>query len=158
MVWDPLQGGIGVDEIGRSCRVPRADVRLLPREGGKLATRFGEHFGRGVEADDTGFGKGVGENAGQVARAAAEVVDGGVFAFGDAGHEIEARAKADVGVAEVSLRFPGSHSGEKKSYHCYSKGCGRTKIRRESPACDRAAPFRGGPRRRFCASCDTDDS
>jgi hypothetical protein len=64
-----------------------------------------------------------------VARAAAEVVNYGVIELRDAGDEIESRAKADVGVAKVSLRLPGSHSVKKKSYHCNLGGRVIDKIR-----------------------------
>jgi hypothetical protein len=75
MVRNPLQGGVGIDEIGRRCRMPRTDVGLLPREGRELAASFGEHFGRRIDAGDFGIGEGVREEAGQVAGAATEVVD-----------------------------------------------------------------------------------
>jgi hypothetical protein len=117
----PLQCGVGIDELRRRRRPPGRDVSLLPVEGGELAPSFGEHFGRGVDAGDFGTREGIGEDLRQMARTAAEVVDGGVLGLGDAGDEIEAGAKANVGVAEVGLWFPGGHRDRKKSYHRKSR-------------------------------------
>ena len=110
-----MQGGVGVDELRRRGRAPGTDVRLLPVEGGELASSFGEHFGRGIDAGDFGIRESIGEDSRQMAGAAAEVVNCGVVGFGDAGDQIDAGAKANVGVAKVSLRFPGGHRGRQKS-------------------------------------------
>jgi len=48
---------------------------LLPRKRRELAASFGEHFEGGVDANDFGIGKGVSENASEVAGAATEVID-----------------------------------------------------------------------------------
>ena len=105
-----MQGGVGIDEVRRSGRSPSGDVALLPADSCKLSTGFGEHFRRGIDAYHLGIGERVGQDASQMASAAAEIVDCRVFDLGDAGDEIKAGAKADVGVAKVSLRLPSSHS------------------------------------------------
>src|SRR6266404_4484640 len=102
MVGDPLQGGIGIDEIRRSGRTPRANVNLLPGNSRKFTASLDEHFRRGIDANDLGLGKGIGEDPGQVAGAAAEIIKWGVCRLGDAREEIEARAKADISVSKVS--------------------------------------------------------
>src|ERR1700737_1858344 len=158
MVRTPLQRGVGIDEFRRSWRVPRADVSLLPVQRRKLAASFGEHFWRGIDASYLGVGKGIGEDAGQVAGATTEIVDCGIFRFWDAGDEIEAGAKANVGIAKVSLRLPSGHSGQKEIISLQVGKPRMDKFRPGTPGCDRAAPFRGGLPPRFCASCDTGDS
>src|SRR5258705_2120844 len=120
MVGDPLQGGIDIDEIRRSGRTPRANVSLLPGNSRKFAASIGEHFRRGIDANDLGLGEGIGEDPGQVAGAGAEIIDCGVSKLGDAREKIEARAKADISVSKVSLRLPSGHRGQPKSYHCRS--------------------------------------
>src|SRR3979490_2595283 len=116
MVRDPLQGGIGINEMGRSGRTPRANIRLLPRKSREFVASLGEHFGRGIDADDLSLGEGIGEDPGQVAGAAAEIIDCGIFKPGNARDEVEARAKADISVSKVSLGLPSGHSGQQKSY------------------------------------------
>src|SRR5258708_1295430 len=153
MVGHPLQRGVGIDEIGRSHRTPRANVSLPPAKSRELAASFGEHFGRGIDSDDFGIWKRVGKDAGQVPGSATEAVDRRIFGLGDATDEIEAGPEADVGIAKVSLRLPGGHRGQKKSYTATCEArMGKTK--RGSLACDRAAPFRIDLRRQSCASCD----
>lgn len=52
-----------------------------------------------------------------MAGAAAEVANCGIIKLGNTRDKIEARAKADVSVAKVSLRLPSGHGGYGKSYH-----------------------------------------
>src|ERR1700738_5129787 len=103
--------------------MPTANVIPAPFECGKLAASFAEHFGRGIDPGDSGAQKGIGKDAGQMASAAAEIVDRGVRKFGDARDQVKTGAKANIGGAKVSLRLPGSHRGQPKSYHCKPAGC-----------------------------------
>jgi hypothetical protein len=110
-----LQRGIGVNQIGRSGRVPRPNVRLPPTQRGELATSLGKHFRRGIDACHFGAREGIGKDTSEVAGAATDVANCRVIKLGNARDEIEARAKADVSVAKVSLRLPSGHRGHEKS-------------------------------------------
>src|SRR3546814_776832 len=72
----PVQRGIGEQQIDRGRRAPVRDVRLLPLHIGRLAAGMGEHFRRVVDARDLGIRPTVAQRLGHVAAAAAEVDDG----------------------------------------------------------------------------------
>src|SRR5712671_1275048 len=103
--------------MGRSSRAPRCKVCLLPIERGEFPPCLRKHFGGRIDAGHFGTGESIGEDAGQMTGAAAEVVNYLVIEFRDARDQIDAGAKADVSVTEVSLRLPGSHRSRRKSYH-----------------------------------------
>src|ERR1700741_3327367 len=115
MVGNPLQGGVAVNQVSRRGGVPTGDIVLLPGYSGKFPTSFREHFGRRIDADHFGIWESIGQDASEVAGAAAEIVDGAVFEFRDAREEVDAGPKAYVGVAKISLRLPGGHRVVQKS-------------------------------------------
>ena len=94
-----MEGRITINEIGRRGRRPRSNVRLFPGERREFAASPCKHFGRRVDADDLGAWKGVSEDVSQVAGAATEIVNQRVSECGKSSDEVEARAKADVGIA-----------------------------------------------------------
>src|SRR5712672_4297649 len=123
--------------MGRSRRAPRCKVCLMPIECGEFPPFLRKHFAGRIDAGHFGTGESIGEDAGQMTGAAAEVVNYLVIELRDARDQVDAGAKADVGVTEVSLRLPGGHRSSRESYHCEPAGRGVGKITLRNPACDR---------------------
>ena len=107
VVGDPLEGGVGDDQVvglvggpGAGVGVAEADVAAAGGGAG-VALGGGEHLGGGVEAGDVGVGPAFGEQGGDVAGAAAEVGDAGAGRgeVGYAGEEVVEGAAAVSGVA-----------------------------------------------------------
>src|SRR5258708_26117818 len=96
--------------------MPGIYVGFLPGHRRKFAARFGEHLGRGIDPDYFGARKSVRKDAGEMAGAAAEIINRGIVRFRDARNQVQTRAEADFGIAKVSLRLPDRH-GWRKSYH-----------------------------------------
>src|SRR6267142_6972375 len=122
MIRNPLQGGVGVNQMGGSRRAPRCKVCLLPIERGEFPSCLRKHFAGRIDAGHFGTGESIGEDAGQMTGAAAEVVNYLVIELGNARDEVDAGPKAYVGVAEVSLRLPSGHRSPRESYHRESAG------------------------------------
>src|SRR5437899_1470590 len=99
MIRNPLQGGISVNEVRSARWAPRRDVRLLPLDLRELTPSLRKHFRRRIDAGHFGTRKSIGEDAGQVTGAAAEIVNYWVIELRNARDEVDAGAKADVGVA-----------------------------------------------------------
>ncbi len=116
MAGDPLQGGVGNDQVvgllgEPGGEVPVAEVEAAAAGGGPgvLLIRAVEHLPGEVEAGDAGLGPALGEEGGDVSGAAAEVGDAGgaVGELGYAGEQVEEGPCAVARVPEVLLGIPG---------------------------------------------------
>ncbi len=75
MIGQPLQRGIGEDQVGPLARAPVRDVRVLETHFGQAAARLGEHRLGIVDAEDFRLREALGQQARAGARPAAEIDD-----------------------------------------------------------------------------------
>ena len=113
MAVEPLIGGVAVEDAGRQGRLEMREIALGegdPRID-RLAARLGQHLLRGIDADDRRSREALGEDARDVARAAAEIVDRmpRPRAVGriESAHQIERRPRAMIGELQVEIGVPG---------------------------------------------------
>lgn len=112
---DPLQGGVGDDQVVGAVGDPvggvgGAEVEAAAPGGGALVGPGGlQHLGGAVEAGDAGGGPALREQGGHVAGAAADVGDpralGGQLRY--PGQQVVEGAGAVGGVTEILLGIPG---------------------------------------------------
>lgn len=107
MVGDPLERGIGEDEIVGAAGRQGGDVGLDPSESGIVLPCVGQHVGRAVDARHLGVGPALRQEIGAVARAAAEIDDPPRRREGDTGEEVARRPGPLPSELQVLIRVPG---------------------------------------------------
>src|SRR5262245_52750210 len=107
VVVEPMQRGIGVDEIRRSRGRPRREVRALPGDLRRGGAGLREHLLRVLHAGHARAGPAFLEQPGDVAGARAQVVDFAGIGEVDSVQQIDPRAQALTGELEVLRWVPG---------------------------------------------------
>jgi hypothetical protein len=113
VVLDPLVSGVAVEDARRHVRRELREVAFgeahMLVDG--LAARLGQHLVGGIDADDRRSGKALGEDARDVAGAAAEIVDRVARTCGvrriEPPHQIERGPQAGIDEFQVEIGIPG---------------------------------------------------
>ena len=106
MVGDPLQHGVGEQEIDARLRAPMREIRFEEAAAGKPLARLAQHVGRGIEADHFGLRIALDQQLGGVAGPAAEIDHPARRRKRHLRQEIARRARALVLELEVLARTP----------------------------------------------------
>ena len=103
---EPLQGGVGINQIGRFVRHPDADVGLQPVHRRQLGGSLRQHLRRLVEAVNRGCGPLLRHQSRDVPRAAAQVIDHARRRERYPAQQFQRRAQAVVGKLQILIRVP----------------------------------------------------
>ena len=161
MVGQPLQRRVAVDDVRGVGRRPGRQIRLFPADllPAFPVSRLCQHFHGRIDPDDLRLRPALGEQAGDVTRTAAEVIDQPRRFQRNLHQQIEGRAAAQVGELQVLCRVPCGHggylafrkarsragAGGRRYLPCQSRQGrrrhrGRASVRGRSPARDRRCP------------------
>jgi hypothetical protein len=117
VIVEPMHCRVGEQQVGWYRRRPLRDVGVLEADFRNFLACPGEHFRRRIDADDGGTGPAVCQQAGDVARSAAKIVDGARTIEWNLCQQVERRAQAMISEFQVSA---GSQVGI-SSFHFHRK-------------------------------------
>jgi hypothetical protein len=102
VIVEPMHCRVGEQQVGWYRRPPLRDVGVLEADFRNFLACPGEHFRRRIDADDDGTGPAVCQQAGDVARSAAKIVDGARTIEWNLCQQVERRAQAMISEFQVS--------------------------------------------------------
>jgi hypothetical protein len=106
MIRDPLQNGIGEDQIERRGAAPVRNIGIFKIYARQPRARFRQHVVGRIKAENIGARKSVGEKLGGIAWTATQIDDAIHRPIGDARKEIERRSRSLGFELQILARAP----------------------------------------------------